>query len=303
MILLTGATGFVGGHLVKSLLGERLAVRCLVRSASPRLGRLPPGAEPLFGDILDGASLKKACRGIETVIHLVGIIQEKPGATFRAIHVLGTKNMLAAACEAGVKKFIHMSALGTREGAASRYHQTKWEAEEEVRASGLDYTIFRPAIIFGPGDGFFTRLAQLATRLPVIPIIGTGEYEFQPIFIGDVVTCFVEAAKHPEKIRGLFQLAGPERLTLNEIIALIQQTLGTKKGTVHIPLWVMAPMARLMEIFSKEAPVTREQLLMLQEGNVCDIAQMREHFPVRLSRLADILPSYLGQGSSGWLRN
>lgn len=295
MILLTGSTGFVGTHLLKGLLEAGFQVRCLVRPGSPGRDKIDPRAEKAYGDILDKESLVKAMVGVETIIHLVGIIEEGPGVSFEAIHVLGAKDVVDAAIGAGVKKFIHMSALGSRESAASRYHRTKWQAEQYVKASGLNFTIFRPAIIFGPGDGFMNRLAQLMGRLPVIPIIGTGKYEFQPIYIEDVVRCFVQAAQNPLTIRGTFELGGPEKLTFNEIIEIIRNALGVKKGTIHIPMAVMKPLVWFMDRFLKHPPVNREQLMMLEEGNVCDITQMKEVFHPPLAKLREEVPRYISR--------
>lgn len=298
MLLLTGATGFVGGYLLEALLNEGLQVRCLVRPGSPRRSRLDPRAEIAEGDILDRASLSRALAGVETVIHLVGIIQESGSATFEAIHTLGTKNMVDMAMDSGVRKFIHMSALGTRPSAPSRYHRTKWQAEHYLRSSSIPCTIFRPAIIFGRGDGFFTTLTDLIRRMPVVPIIGSGQYQLQPVFIGDVVFCFVQAAKKPEEVQGVFELGGPERYTFNEIVAIVSESLGIVKGQVHVPVKVMMLLARLMGIFMKRPPVTTDQLLMLEEGNVCDLERMLTVFPLKLTRLRDGLATYIRQAGS-----
>jgi NADH dehydrogenase len=295
MILLTGATGFVGGHLLKALLSAGFEVRCLVRRTSPARDKLPAGTQQVFGDILDRQSLAKALIGVDTIIQLVGIIEERRGLTFEAVHVQGSKNVVDEAVKAKVSKYIHMSALGSRAMAVSTYHRTKWMAEEYLRASGLNHTIFRPAIIFGPGDGFMNRLAGIVARLPLIPIIGTGEYPFQPIYIGDVVTCFVDAVNRPNNIQGAYELAGPERLTFNQIIEIIKGALGVKKGVVHIPMKMMKPLVKLLERLLPTPPVTSEQLAMLEEGSVCDIEPMKKTFPVKLTRLEEVIKSYLGR--------
>ncbi|MEE8449018.1 MAG: complex I NDUFA9 subunit family protein [Thermodesulfobacteriota bacterium] len=295
MLLLTGASGFVGGHLLKALLSEGLKVRCLVRPTSKGRGMLPAQVDQVFGDILDRESLAKALIGVDTVIQLVGIIEERAEATFRAVHVQGSKNVVDEAVKAGVSKYIHMSALGSREAALSSYHRTKWMAEEQLRASGLNHTIFRPAIIFGPGDGFINLLVGMVVRLPLVPIIGTGEYLFQPIYIDDVVTCFLEAVKNPADIQGSYELAGPERLTFNRIVEIIKQTLGVKKGVIHIPMKIMKPLVFVLERILPRPPVTSEQLTMLEEGNVCDISPMKKVFPVRLTRLEEGIKGYLGE--------
>lgn len=292
MILLTGATGFVGGHLLNGLLKEGLSVRCLVRPTSPKRHLVEGKGEVVLGDILRPESLAPAFQGIKVVIHLVGIIQEGPGVTFEAVHAVGSKNVVDEAAKAGVSKFIHMSALGAREGAASRYHRTKWQAEQYLRASGLDYAIFRPSIIFGPGDGFITKLADLIKRLPMVPVIASGDYQLQPIYIGDVVTCFLKAVKNPS-VRGVFEIGGPERLAFKEILDIVSEALRMKKGRINIPLSIMKPLAFIMETFMKQPPVTREQLKMLGEGNICDLDKMGEVFPFKLTTLREGIATYI----------
>ena len=151
MILVTGATGFIGSNLVRRLAAEAKPVRALVRDAEKARRVLGPDVETITGNIAEPVSLARAAEGADTIIHLVGIIQEARGATFEGIHVRGTENILAAAVRAGARRFVFQSALGTRPNAPSRYHQTKWRAEELVRASGLSWTILRPSLVYGPG--------------------------------------------------------------------------------------------------------------------------------------------------------
>ncbi len=193
MILVTGGTGFVGGHLIRRLRQEGLPVRALARHPDRAQALKDLGVEVVPGDIADKASLEKAAEGIERVIHLVGIIQEAPGVTFRSVHVEGTRNVVEAARTAGVLHFFHQSALGTRPGAKSEYHRTKWEAEELVRQSGIPHTILRTALIYGPGDKFTIKLSEILRLAPVMPVIGSGKSKVQPIYIDDVVSCIVKA--------------------------------------------------------------------------------------------------------------
>src|SRR5262249_17805837 len=148
-VLVTGATGFVGTEIVKQLRLAGYPVRILARTRPADLH-----LEFQRANITKADSLAGACTGIDAIIHLVGIISEVGEQTFGRVHTEGTKNLVAAAQHAGVRRFVHMSALGTRSGAVSRYHRSKWAAEEAVRASKLDYTIFRPSLIYGPGDHF-----------------------------------------------------------------------------------------------------------------------------------------------------
>src|SRR5260370_171617 len=168
-VFITGARGFVGGGVVQALRADGHVVRCLVRRGSEPLLKGLGAVERVEGDVLIRRTLDVAVAGCDAVIHLVGIIRERPALaeTFERLHVDATLNVLAAASGAGVRRVLHMSALGTRPGARARYHQTKWRAEEAVRSSGLDWTIFRPSIVYGHGDGFVTGLAPMVRRPPV----------------------------------------------------------------------------------------------------------------------------------------
>jgi NADH dehydrogenase len=192
----------------------------------------------------------------------------------------GTRNVLEAAAKAGVKHFFHQSALGTREGAKSEYHRTKWEAEELVRDSGIPYTILRPSLIYGPGDLFTVRLAEMIRLSPVLPVIGSGRSRVQPVFIDDVVSCIVKAITS-DAFRGrVLEIGGPDQLTYTEVTEAIADALGVDRPTVHLPLPFMRIMAKAAEMVLPKPPVTTDQLIMLQEDNICGMQDIREAFGV-----------------------
>ena len=292
MILVTGATGFVGVHLVRKLAGRGMAVRALVRDPD-KAGRLPEGVEAVRGDISDRESLVRAASGCEAVMHLVGIIQEGPGYTFQSVHVEGTGNMLAAAKEAGtVRHFIYQSSLGTSKGAKGGYFRTKYQAEELVKASGLDYTVTRPSIIYGPGGDFITKMVQLFRQGPIVPIIGSGESRLQPVFIDDLTEAISRLLLNPEFFGKTFELGGPEQLTFNEVMEKIKAALGSRKGFVHLPLSMMLPVVLAMEKFMPNPPVTTDQIAMLQKDNVCSLDDMKA-LGITPVRFADGLKTFL----------
>src|SRR2546427_11580777 len=175
-VFVTGGTGFVGRTVVQALRAAGCAVRCLVRRGSERDLHGLGAMERVEGDVMAGQSLAQGMAGCDAVIHLVGIIREHPsvGATFERVHTQGTINVLEAAAAVGARRYVHMSALGTRAGAHSRYHQTKWAAEEAVRASPLPWPSFRPSILYGRRHGFRPVRPGLLGRLPILPGIGTG---------------------------------------------------------------------------------------------------------------------------------
>jgi uncharacterized protein YbjT (DUF2867 family) len=271
-VFLTGATGFVGRAVIHALRAEGHTVRCLVRRGSERDLRGLGAIERVEGDVLVRRGLADDLAGCSAVIHLVGIIREHPaaGATFERVHVEGTRNMLQAATEAGVRRFVHMSALGTRPGARARYHQTKWAAEEAVRTSGLAWTIFRPSIIYGRGDGFVTLLAGLVRRLPVVPVIGTGQARLQPVPVEQVAEAFARSVTMTATEKQTYEVVGPDAVTLLELIELIGAALG-RPGvrTVRIPVGLVRPLARAFHRLPG-FPITPDQLLMLEEDNTGD---------------------------------
>lgn len=271
-VLVTGGTGFVGRAVIHALRAEGHTVRCLVRRGSERDLRGLGAIERVEGDVLVRRGLADDVAGCAAVIHLVGIIREHPaaGATFERVHVEGTRNMLEAAAAAGVRRFIHMSALGTRPGARARYHQTKWAAEEAVRASGLAWTIFRPSIIYGRGDGFVTMLAGLVRRLPVVPVIGTGLARLQPVPVEQVAEAFARAVTMPATEKQTYEVVGPDAVTLLQLLDLIGAALGRRAvRTVRIPMGLMRPLTRVCHRLPG-FPVTPDQLLMLEEDNTGD---------------------------------
>jgi NADH dehydrogenase len=280
MILVTGGTGFVGGHLIRRLRKEGLPVRAIARHPDRAQALKDLGVEVVPGDIADKASLEKAAEGIERVIHLVGIIQEAPGVTFRGVHVEGTRNVVEAARKAGVLHFFHQSALGTRPGAKSEYHRTKWEAEELVRQSGIPHTILRPSLIYGPGDKFTIRLSEMLRRAPVMPVIGSGKSRVQPIYIDDVVSCMVKAVTGDAFLNEIYEIGGPQQLTYEEVTTAIAEAMGLKRPAVHLPLFFMKPMARALEAVLSNPPLTTDQLIVLQEDNVCSMRDIREAFGI-----------------------
>ncbi|MEJ2518849.1 MAG: complex I NDUFA9 subunit family protein [Desulfuromonadales bacterium] len=271
-VFVTGGTGFVGNEVVSQLVAAGHTPRVLVRQGSEDKLSQPDKVEIQAGDVTDRASLDGALAGCDAVIHLVGIIRVFParGITFDKLHVAATEHILNACREQGVQRYLHMSSNGTREGGSTDYHSTKWRAEQLVRDSGLDWTIFRPSLIFGPGGEFVEMLAELIRRLPVVPVIGDGQYRMQPVAVEQVAETFVKALQNPETIGATYHLGGGESYSYDEILDLTAQAMGRDSVTkVHQPLFMIKPMIKMLDSFEK-FPITEDQLTMLIEGNVCD---------------------------------
>lgn len=292
MILVTGGTGFVGSHLVNRLSQEKIRSRCLVRKSSNIEKLKKPVIDLAFGDLTDEESLKKALEGVDTVVHLIGIIVEKKGATFEIIHTQGTRNLVKACKKAGVRRFIYISALGARENARSRYHITKWEAEQAVIKSGMEYVIFRPSIMIGKGGEFITMLSKIVQKAPVVPIID-GKSKVQPIYVENTIDCVIKSLMEPRIKNRIFEIAGPYQITYRELFLTLMDVLTIKKPALEIPIWLMWPAAYILERLIEKPPITTQQLIMLQEDNICDIKEMQEVFDLHLISLKEALQTFL----------
>lgn len=273
-VFLTGGTGFVGRHVIRALLAQGFLVRCLVRPGSEADLRGFESIDRVPGDVLKPAGLHACVEGCAALIHLVGIIREQRarGITFERLHAQATANMLAVAREAGVKRYLQMSALGTRPGARSGYHRTKWQAEEAVRGSGLDWTIFRPSVIYGPGDGFITLLARMVRRLPAVPVLGDGQYRLQPVAVEHVAEGFARAIRLPKTVGQTYEVAGPTAYRFVEILDLVGQAVGRERvRKIHSPLGLVKAATRLLG-WLPLYPLTMDQIAMLEEENVASDA-------------------------------
>ncbi|MHB8468400.1 MAG: complex I NDUFA9 subunit family protein [Gaiellaceae bacterium] len=267
MVLVTGGTGFVGSHVVHRLRAEERRVRALVRDPV-RATRLSAwSAELVAGDVAEPASLRAAVAGVDTVVHLVAIIKGSR-ADFERVMAQGTRDLVAAAREAGVRRFVLMSALGLdeRSRAAVPYFAAKGAMEEAVQGSGLEHVILRPSFVFGKDGGVLPTFVRLARYAPVTPIVGSGRQRLQPIWVEDVAEYVAQALDKPEAANRTFELGGPDAPTWNEFWARLKRTLGARRPSVHVPLGLMRVQAALTEKLPG-APVTRDQLTMLELGD------------------------------------
>ena len=265
-IFVAGGTGFVGEHLIRELLRCGHTVRALVHGRNA----LQAGVEPVQGDITRPETFEQHISGCDAVINLVGIIREFPsrGITFEKLHVQATAAMVAAASRSGIMRYLQMSALGTRPNAISGYHQTKWQAEELVRKSGLEWTIFRPSLIFGPHDAFINMLAAQLRFAPVMPVIGSGSYRLQPIHAEDVARCFVRALDMPATIGQAYELCGTDRLSYEALLDMVADSLGRSHPfKPHLPLTLMKWVIPILQTIP-QFPITMDQLQMLLEENI-----------------------------------
>ena len=266
-VLVTGGTGFVGPHVVHALRARELPVRALVRDPQ-RASRLAAwGVELAQGDVTDPASLRTAMEGVDAVVHLVAIIKGSP-ADFERVMSQGTRNVAAAAKDAGVRRFVLASALGLDERTkdAVPYFRAKWEMERATKESGLEHVIFRPSFVFGRDGGVLPTFVRLARFAPVTPIIGPGTQRLQPIWIEDVAAYYAAAIDRADAANRTFEIGGPDAPTWNEFWNRLKRVLGTRRPSLHVPVGVMRVQATLTEKLPG-APVTRDQLTMLELGD------------------------------------
>jgi NADH dehydrogenase len=291
LILVTGGTGFVGGHVVHALRAAEHGVRCLVRDPR-RASRLRSWrVDIVAGDMTSADSLRRAVEGCNTVVHLVAVRQ---GARERFERVIeqGTRDLAAAARDAGVQRFIHMSALGTSEQTKDLvpYFHAKWVSEETVRNSPLEHAVFRPSFIFGPDGGILPTFKRLARLAPVTPVVGSGTQRLQPIWVGDVAEYFVRAVTDARATNRTFELGGPEAVTWNELWERLKRALGVRRPSIHVPMPLMRANALVTERLPGNIPLTRDLLTMLESGdNVVTDTSAVETFQLPLVALDEQL--------------
>ena len=265
-VLVTGGTGFVGPHVVRTLDDRGHELRLLVRDSTD--SRSLPG-RPVFGEMTNTVSLHHAVEGVDAVVHLVAIRQGSH-EQFRRVMEQGTRDLTSAAQNAGVKRFVLMSALGTGEDTKDLvpYYHGKWEMEHAVKGSGLEHVIFRPSFIFGSDGGILPTFRKLAKRTPATPIVGSGEQKIQPIWVDDVAAYFADALDKPETTNRTFDLGGPEIVSWNELWQRLRTELGIRRRPqVHVPVGLMRINAIVTERLPGNIPLTRDLLKMLEYGD------------------------------------
>jgi NADH dehydrogenase len=269
-VFVTGSTGFVGNHVLHTLVDRGHQVRALVRPGSEYKLKQPDKVEVIAGEVTESADLIQGMKGCDAAIHLVGIIRAFPSQdiTFERLHTEATANVVAAAKEAEVPRLLHMSALGAREDGSTPYLRTKFAAEELVRQSGLNYTIFRPSLIFGRGGEAIKMFGDMVKKY-VVPIIGDGQYRFQPVSVTTVAQGF-EKALEPETAKDqTLDVGGPENVTFDEIMDTLARVMGKSIVKIHMPVLPLRLATSALQ-HAPGYPLTIDQITMLLEGSTCD---------------------------------
>jgi NADH dehydrogenase len=279
MLLLTGATGLVGSALLRRLTAARIPTRCLVRDPK-RLGPERVRVQIALGDLADPPSFRNALRGVDTVVHLAASIRDQPGGSIEELNGIATWRMVEAAERAGAEHFVFFSALNASAHNRARFMRAKALAEQAVRESGVRSTVFAPSIVYAPGDPFLTLLGRLAL-LPVVPVSGGGDAQYQPIWAEDVADCVMAAlGRNGQKMAkggptygeiaasgtpSRYELAGPDTLTYNAITALAVRASGRTRPLIHVPTPVVSRVLRLSETLMKSAtPATWDEAELME---------------------------------------
>ncbi|MBI5512813.1 MAG: NAD(P)H-binding protein [Deltaproteobacteria bacterium] len=272
-VLVLGAGGFVGRHLLDALRQRGLEPRALVRDparAQAALGARAEGLALVAGDVTDRASVLRACEGCDALVHLVAVEFEKGAMTFERVHVEGTEHTVSAAAEAGLRRVVYLGQISPGGAMPSlRFTYTKWLGEERVRASGLDYTVLRAGLVLGPGDHFLREVTKLS-RLPVVPLAGGGGTLFQPLGVWDLAEALARCVSDTGTVGETLDLAGPERVTYRALTARALVALGRPRPLVALPSAALWGPAWLAQAVLPRPPLTPDLLRLLAIDNVTD---------------------------------
>ncbi len=292
-VLVTGASGFVGSHLIPALLDAGHLVRALVRNERGRqevLRRLPEARheqmEFAFGDVTELQKLTEAMAGADAVVHLVAVPRDfSGGRDLERINLRGTGNVIEAMKTAGVRRLIFLGNMGIANDPTLKFASSKARAEEAVAGSGLDWTILKPSTMFGERDGFFNILAELARRLPllrfnpgIVPMPGLGRARFQPIWVGDVARVAALCLERLDTVGRSLELGGPRYWTYREIVSEVLKGMGARRLIVPVPVPVIWLVARIYEALKVYFPTATDQLRQLRLDNIGPLTLIRDEF-------------------------
>ena len=264
MILLTGATGTVGSALLRRLTGAGEPVRCLVRDPR-RLGDQRVRVQIALGDLADPPSFRNALRGVDTVVHLAAAIRDEPRSSLEELNAVATLRLVRAAERTGARRFVFFSAMGARHHSRTRFFRAKALAEQAVESSPLETTVFRPSIVYAPGDPWLTLLDRFS-YLPAIPVSGSGRALYQPIWAEDVADCVMAALIASAPRRRSFELAGPETLSYDQIVRAALRPTRRRRPLLHVPLPVVrASLRALRRVGGPKVFATWEEAELMEE--------------------------------------
>lgn len=283
MILITGATGYIGRHIVARLVEKGERPRCLVRDTRRAATLLPATKiEMVQGDTTQPATLTSAVQGIDTIVHCAFITADHKAPNmqyYEETNVHGTANLLKAAQAAGVKRVIELSGLGTRPDKPGTYMQGRYLAEKMLVDSGLDWTIIRPSVLFGKGAPFVKGLSELILTSPVVPLIGGGKTMFQPIYVEDVVTVVMKTLEEPERTnKHIYTIGGPAYYSFSQVFDVLLRGMHKSRLKVYAPTPLIGIGAAVMEAVLPKPPLTKAAMTLFSFDNTTDINSVERDF-------------------------
>ncbi|HEY0753622.1 MAG TPA: NAD(P)H-binding protein [Ktedonobacteraceae bacterium] len=283
MILITGATGYIGQHLVRRLIAEGQQPRCLVRDPQKARQLFSGKASELVqGDTTQMATLAEAVKGIDTLVHAAFMTADRkqsPGNNYAETNVQGTANVIQAAEAAGVKRVIEISGLGTKPAQVGSYMQGRYLAEQMLKESQLDWTIIRPSVLFGKDAPFIRGLTDLIRATPVVPLIGGGKMMFQPIYVEDVVSVIMRVLESPQQSsKQTYTIGGPEYYSFTQIIDALLQTMHKSRLKAPAPFALVGIGAAAMEAVLPKPPLTRAAMTLFSFDNTTDLNSVERTF-------------------------
>ncbi len=283
MILITGATGYIGRHLVARLVSQGERPRCLVRNIQSARRILPVDkVEFVQGDTTQPNALAAAVQGVDTIVHTAFMTADRKqssGNQYEVTNVGGTTNLINAAKQAGVKRIIELSGLGTRPDKPGSYMQGRYLSEKLLMDSGLAWAIIRPSVLFGKDASFIKGLVDLIKTSPVVPLIGGGKIMFQPIYIEDVVTIITRILQDPERTsKKIYTVGGPGYYSFTDIINLLLKALGKNRIKVPAPLPLIGIGAAAMQAVLSHPPLTTAAMALFSFDNTTDLNSVERDF-------------------------
>ncbi len=305
MILITGGTGFLGHHLVRRLLGAGKGVRCLVRSGSPGVDwlRTQP-AELVPGHLLDASAVARACQGSQKIIHLAAPIHEGRDAVVEHVQLTGMKHLIEGARAAGVERILMISPLGSGASAGLPFLRSRGMAEDRLRESGLPFVVLQSSLMFGAGDRLISNMARLLQRLGMVVIPGTGKAMLQPIWVGDVVSCFVRALEDEEALDRTIPVGGPQHLTYEEIAEQVGKMLNVAPVKIHLSRRMAGWLGRALEGLGQSPFLGYRHLELLEVGTITALDAVKRSFGFQPMPLVEgvayhiLPPREMGAGQS-----
>jgi len=292
-VAITGGTGFIGKVVIKKLVQAGYHVKALIRPGSLLKIASFSGTESRYVYYDSPAQLAQALQDCGAIINLIGIIKETKDISFDFAHHLVPMSLVSAARDAGVKRFLQMSALGVGRGIDTEYMETKHLGENVITASGLDWTIFRPSLVYGPGDHLTTMLAKAIRLAPFFPVIGDGKYKFQPVSVFNVADGFVKAVDKPQAFGKIYEIGGPDVFTFDELLDNIAKALGKRQvRKIHFPAGFVLLKARLFGRLMP-GPLSVDTIKMLLAGSTCDDDTFFRDFDIAADRFAEGVGEYL----------